>query len=597
MPSPGEDPLIWMSRWGRISEGLSLGCSKQLAGLVPHRVLGRTLTDNCVLAFTGAGEWVWWAVAGAVALGIAGAILLVIARRARPAAWTILAVAAFALVAMGSSATPAFAASNCTATTPAPAVAITPPAITVDDVSVNEDSGVANVVITRTGTDTADIVLNVATQDGTAQAGSDYVAVDTDVTIPASDNPTETITVPIAIDADAVYEPDEQFGVVLTSVSGAIDSASDLDAAVTIVNDDPPPTVALSDVSVNEDSGVATVTITRAGATAQDIVLNVATQDGTAQAGSDYVAVDTDVTIPASDNPTETITVPIAIDVDAVYEPDEQFSVVATAVTGAIDSASDLSGAVTIVNDDPAPVISVHDVSVNEDTGVADLVITRTGATAQDITFQLTTHDQSATAGPGIGGNDYVPVSDTYTFAASHNATETITVPITINPDTIYEADEQFVVDLVPTTGTGTISGSSNLLATVTIVNDDPAPVISVHDVSVNEDTGVATLTITRTGATTGSIGFNLSTQDGTAQSGGSGPGSNDYDPIVNAHYTIPASNNANETLTVTVTINPDTVVENNETFTVNLNSVTGVISSSSDLSAVVTIVNVDASV
>jgi hypothetical protein len=348
-------------------------------------------------------------------------------------------------------------------------------------------------------------------------------------------------------------------------------------------------------VSVNEDTGVANVVITRTGTASSDIVLHVATADGTATtAGDDYEAVNTDVTIPASSNPTETVTVPITINPDSVYEPNEQFGVNLTSVSGAIDPASDLNATVTIVNDDPLPVITAQNVTVNEDTGQANIVISRTGATSQDLTFQLVTQNGTAITGSGIGGNDYVGVNNIYTFTASNNPTETITVPITINPDSVYEPNEQFTVALTPVAGTGTISSGSILSATVTIVNDDAPPRLTISNVSVLEDTGVVTLTITRTGATSQDISFNLSTQDGTAENGGTGPGSNDYDPITNAHYTIPASNNPTESITVNVTINPDTFVEDDETFNVNLTSVTGTIASNSTLSGVVTIVNDD---
>lgn len=448
------------------------------------------MTDDCVLASTGAGEGTWWIVALALALGAAGVILLILARRTRFVVAATVVVAALALMTLGSPEAPASAASDCAATTPSPAV--TPPAsapsapvvpsvITVDGVTVNEDSGVADVVITRIGAAAGDIVLNVVTQDGTAKVSDgDYGAVNTDVTIPASATPTEAVTVPIVIDADAVYEPDEQFGVTLTTVSGAIDPASDLAATVTIVNDDPP------------------------------------------------------------------------------------------------------------------PVLTVHSVSVNEDVGVAMVTVTRAGATAQNISFQLTTHDGTAIAGAGVGGSDYVGVNNTYTFVASANGTETITVPIPINPDTIFEPDEQFGVTATPLAGTGTIDAASVLAATVTIVNDDAPPVLTVGNTAVNEDTGVATVVITRIGAATENLEFTLSTMDGTAQNGGTGPGSDDYDPITNAQYTIPASNNASETLTVNITINPDAFVEPNETFTVNLTPISGTIAGSSDLSAIVTIVNDD---
>ncbi len=557
----------------------------------------------CVLATTGIAPTIGWAIA--IALVIVGGGLFLLARRrnstGKSALFIVLAIIVVAGAITVPAATPASAACPAPAPPSPPAPADSVATISISDVTVTEDSGVADIVVTRTGPTSKAIVFDLATADGTAQtAGSgpgsnDYVGIDADHTFAASDTATESITVPVTINPDTIAEPDETFTVHATVTSGSVATTSVLDATVTITNDDAVPTVSVSDVSVNEGDGTANVVVTRTGGSVGDIVLHATTTDGTATSAGggpgdlDYDSVDADFTIPASAG-ISSVTIPVTIIDDAVFEPTtEHFSLGLTPVAGsaAIDPMSDLDATVSVVDNDPPPTLTVNDVSVNEDTGQANLVITRAGATAQDVTFQLTTHDQSATTGAGIGGNDYVPTSNTHTISASANGTETIVVPIQINPDSVFESNEQFVVDLVPAAGTGTIASSSQLLATVTIVNDDAPPVLTVHDVSVNEDTGLANVQVTRTGATTDNITFRLSTSNGTAQSG------SDYTAVNNV-YTFPASNNGTESITVPIPITPDAVPEANETFTVDLTSVVGTISGSSDLQGTVTIINDD---
>src|SRR5262249_53359772 len=76
------------------------------------------------------------------------------------------------------------------------------------------------------------------------------------------------------------------------------------------------------------------------------------TADGTATAGSDYVAIDTQ-TLSFNTNDTSQ-TVSVTINGDTTYEPDETFFVnLSNATNGAV--ITDSQGVGTITNDDPAP--------------------------------------------------------------------------------------------------------------------------------------------------------------------------------------------------------------------------------------------------
>ena len=92
--------------------------------------------------------------------------------------------------------------------------------ISVDDVTITEgDSGtkVATFTVTRTG-GTAAFDLTYATADGTATAGSDYVAQPTGTASFAAGDLTKTISV--TINGDTSVEPDETFFVNLLNATG-----------------------------------------------------------------------------------------------------------------------------------------------------------------------------------------------------------------------------------------------------------------------------------------------------------------------------------------------------------------------------------------
>ena len=97
----------------------------------------------------------------------------------------------------------------------------------------------------------------------------------------------------------------------------------------------------------------------------------------------------------------------------------------------------------------------------------------------------------------------------------------------------------------------------------------DPDPTISIDDVTQAEgDSGTTNFvfTVTRSGDTTGSSSVSFATADGSAIADG------DY---ISASGTVSFGAGVTQQ-TVTVTVNGDTTVEPDETFTVNLSSATG---------------------
>ncbi|WDK83183.1 putative Ig domain-containing protein [Xanthomonas campestris pv. campestris] len=231
-------------------------------------------------------------------------------------------------------------------------ITITPsqPTLSINDVSVNEgNAGTSNATFTVSLSQPAGAggaSFDIATADGSATAGVDYVASSlTGQTIPAGSS---SATFTVLVNGDTLSEPNETFFVNVSNVSGA--GVSDAQGQGTIVNDDAQPTLSIDDVSVNEgNSGTttATFTVTLSAASGQTVSVNYASADGTATAGSDYVARSGTLTFAPG---TTAQGVAITVNGDTALEPNETFSVGLSGASNA--SIARATGAGTILNDD-----------------------------------------------------------------------------------------------------------------------------------------------------------------------------------------------------------------------------------------------------
>lgn len=224
------------------------------------------------------------------------------------------------------------------------------PSLTINDVSVNEgNAGTTNATFTVSLSQPAGaggVSFDIATTDGTATAGVDYVAASSAGLTIAAGNTSATFAVPIM--GDTLNEPDETFFVNVSNVSGA--SVGDIQGQGTIFNDDGLPSLSIDDVSVNEgNSGTttATFTVSLSAASGQTVSVNYFTADGSASAGSDYVARSGTVTFAPG---TTAQGVAVTVNGDAAVEPNETFSVGLSGASNA--SIARATGTGTISNDD-----------------------------------------------------------------------------------------------------------------------------------------------------------------------------------------------------------------------------------------------------
>jgi Calx-beta domain len=271
------------------------------------------------------------------------------------------------------------------------------------------------------------------------------------------------------------------------------------------------PTLFIADVTVNEsDTTVdAVFTVSLSAASAQTVTVDFSTANGSALAGSDYTAASGTLTFPPG-----VLAKPLTVQVtgDFVDEPTESFFVNLSSPTGATIADGQATG--TIVDNDPAPGISISDCAIPE--GNAGQVschfdVSLSAPSAFTVSVSFATADGTAT-----NGVDYFGGAGVVTFPAGSTSQ---LLPVAVNGDLLDEPDETYFVNL-----------SSPVNATLadnqgvgTIVDDDLAPEVSVSDCSVTEgDAGQAicsfTVSLSAPSGQTVSVAF--ATADGTALGG-----------------------------------------------------------------------------
>jgi len=194
------------------------------------------------------------------------------------------------------------------------------------------------------------VSVNFATADGTAIAGQDYLAASGTAFVPAG---ATTQTIDVAVIGDLLDEPDETFTLDLSAPVNV--TIADGQAVGTIVDNDPPPSLSVSDCAAIEGNAGATpctFDVSLSGPSSFTVSVSYATADGTATAGSDYTAASGVLTFLPG-----TTTQPVSVDVlgDTTIETDESFFLNLSGPTNA--TLGDSQGVGTI-GDDDAPSLS-----------------------------------------------------------------------------------------------------------------------------------------------------------------------------------------------------------------------------------------------
>ncbi len=294
--------------------------------------------------------------------------------------------------------------------------------VNANDVTVDESVGTATFSVAMTWDSDKVVTFDYTTLNGSAMAGTDFVATSGVASIPPRFYATK-IAVPIV--DNAVYELTEDFSFVISQpVNGRLWQST---SVVTIMDNDPPPLLAISDVTLAEGSNLMQGTVFRftvslSAATAAPFTVDYATAPGSAGNGSgmsdgDFVSQSGRLSFMGV--PGETREIDVLVRGDLAVEANETFFVqLANVAGGGPVQVADAEGQGTIVNDDATGITSIGGQLRIVGTDVRDVISVRLKgndvevsiAAPNVITRRFALNSLTSIAVATMGGDDSVTV-------------------------------------------------------------------------------------------------------------------------------------------------------------------------------------------
>ena len=329
-----------------------------------------------------------------------------------------------------------------------------------------------------------------------ATAGSDFVARNESVTVPAGE---VLVQVLVQITDDDTVEETEFFAAVIGQTHHDYLIGGGTAGAQIIDNDSV--NVAAEDIEVLESAGTAVFRLQLDRENTQTVTVDYETADGTAEQPEDYTQTSGTATFDAG---TRTVLVRVPVVDDDEQDADETFDLRLTGASGA--SISDNSATATIRDDDGddnLPVIHIADASATEPSYIG----TSSTLACFAVTIRNyqpgvvpTSVDYQSLEAPWLGDGAATPGADYGAFAFAYDEFEARTVEIyeaeseicvRVFNDDIPEPDEMFIGWL--SNPVGAVLG--NNMAWATIIDRDP-PIASVIDVEASESDAAVEFTV-----------------------------------------------------------------------------------------------------
>jgi len=413
--------------------------------------------------------------------------------------------------------------------------------------SLSETGGATTVIATLSNSWGLPITVDVSFS-GTALLSVDYQASAAQILIlPGQTSGSITLTTV----GDNLSEAAESITVDIASVSGGVENGTQ-QVSVTIVDDDPLPVVTLSlggGSSLAENGGESLIVATLSSPSGQAVSVQLSF-GGSAVRGTDYSTLSTVLTIPAGQTVASL----------ALSSLDDGLDELNESITAAIQSASGATPAVQApvawsISDDDAPPsvsLSVTPASLGESGGTAQVIATLSAFSGQSVTVNV------SLGGAAVNNVDYSASATVITIPAG-----SLTGAITLASlsDSLDEANEAIDVSLA--TPVNATLGST-VSSTVTIIDDDPSPAVSLSVGNINLAENGATTIVATLAAVSG--------RTVTVDLGYSGAATLGVDYTSAAQIVIPAGS---LTGSVTLTSVDDTLDEANEALLVEISGVT----------------------
>lgn len=338
--------------------------------------------------------------------------------------------------------------------------------------SVDEETQRLIVTVRRSGGSKGEVSVDYTTLEDSARQGRDYAV--SKGTLHFADGETQR-SFEVVINDDSLDEENESFYLALSNVDGGATLGERSEAQVIILDNDGAGSISFAAIAyaVNESRQQAIVDVIRTQGSAGVVDMEYQLVAKSAEPDIDYVSAAGSVSFQPGETEKQ-----IQIDLidDDLYEGNETFQLLISAVSEGATIAEPATTTVTILDDDPdAQTVSIRldavSYDVGEAAGKATLAVIRSGDIEAPASVKYKTLDGSAKKRA-----DYREIAGTLTFAAGVTRR---TISIEILDDGLYEAESSFTLLLSDASGNATITTPS--AAIVRIMDDDALPFVSIH--------------------------------------------------------------------------------------------------------------------
>ena len=438
----------------------------------------------------------------------------------------------------------------------------------LDDASytVAQNAGKLTVSVNRIDGSSGAVGVSYATINGTAVAGTDYTYTYGTLNWADGDTAAKTFTVPVS--NAKPFSGSKAFTVGLWKPESGATLGSPNSAGVTINGDATPATgdvhLSTSSATVAQSAGSATMSVARSGGSSGAVSVSYATVNGTAVAGSQYSPVNGTLSWANGETTPKPVSVPIMN--SAPFTGNKTFSLALSKPSAGATIASPASATVTIAGDASAPVgtlqLTASSYTVSQAAGTLTVTVDRVGGSNGAVSAAY-----SAVDGTAVAGTDYTAPTGALDWASGDTSPKTFSVAV--SNKTPFSGTRSFTLKLSNASGGATLSSPSS--AIVNITGDAAAAVgalqLASATSSVAQSAGTLTITVNRTGGSSGAASVQYATANGSAVAG------TDYTA---ATGTLSWASGDATSKTFTVAISNATPFNGTKTFTVTLASANG---------------------
>jgi sugar lactone lactonase YvrE len=311
--------------------------------------------------------------------------------------------------------------------------------VETDATAAEEGLSTGTFTITRLGTKSTALTVNLSLAGSSASNGTDFDTIPGTLALGAN---VTTATITVKPKDDTAMEPAEIVLCTISSGTGYV-VGSPSSGTVTITDNDTQ-TVTIHATSTNaaEPATNGAFVVRRVGPTtgALTVTYAIATGTGRATNGSDFNTIPLTATIAAGN--TESPSIPITVINDANYEGPETVQLTISSSSLYVIGSPSVATVTIADNDKPTVTASLVDGTANEPSDTGKYRVTRDG-----ILSLGTLVVKYAMTGRAINGTDYSTLSGIATIAQGSAAVDITLTPL---PDAVIEGAETATFTIVP---------------------------------------------------------------------------------------------------------------------------------------------------